>query len=120
MISEENFSKEERLLKTKDFRRVYNKGISFRRESAILYNLPNGLSENRIGISIGSRNVKLATRRNRLKRLFKEVYRRNKGMLKKGFDIVIVLKKDLKKKNATFEDAKEIFLNLANKAGLIG
>jgi len=114
----ETFPKEERLVKTKDFRRVYREGSSFKKDDVVLYRLPNGASRNRVGFVARFHNIKLATRRNRLKRLFREAYRKSRKGLRKGFDIVILVKKDLGKK-ASYRNAEAILLELAKKAGLL-
>ena len=118
MISDERFPKEERLAKTKDFRRVYKEGAFFKKSGLIFYYLPNTLETNRIGFSIRSSNIKLANRRNRIRRLLKEVYRTRKKILKKGFDIVFVVKRDLPKKIA-YKNIEDLFLKLAKEAGIV-
>lgn len=118
MISDERFSKEERLAKTKDFRRIYKKGVFLKRGGLILYYLPNALEKNRLGFSIRAKNIRLAARRNRIRRLLREAYRRSKKVLKKGYDIVLVVKSDLAK-TIVYRDAEEIFLKLAKEAGLL-
>ena len=117
MISDEGFRKKEHLLKAKDFNKVYKKGLAGRSDGVILYCLANGLEHNRLGFSIGSKNIKRATSRNRIRRFFKEVYRKLKSRLKNGFDIVIVVRKDI---NATisYNSAMATFLKLAKEAGL--
>ena len=117
MISDERFSKKEHLLKSRDFSKVYKKGLAGRSDGVILYCLANALEHNRLGFSIGSKNIKRATSRNRIRRLFKEVYRKSKSRLKSGFDIVLVVRKDI---NATisYDSATDAFLKLAKEARL--
>ncbi len=117
MIPDEGFPKKERLVKTGDFRRVYKEGRSVRKEAFILYYLTNNLSRNRFGIVIGARNVKRANKRNRIKRLFREAYRKTKNKLKTGFDIVISVKKE-RPPTAGYSDIEKIFLKLAGQAGI--
>ncbi len=117
MTPGEKFGKREHLLKSKDFNRVYKKGLSGRADGVILYCLANGLTHNRLGFSIGSKNVKRATSRNRMRRLFKEVYRKSKDKLKSGFDLVMVIKKDLSA-NLTYNSATTAFLKLASNVRL--
>ncbi|MDD5436189.1 MAG: ribonuclease P protein component [Candidatus Omnitrophica bacterium] len=117
MISDESFPKREHLLKSKEFSRVYKKGFSARALGVILYCLANGLEHNRLGFSIGSGNIKRATSRNRMRRLFREVYRKNKDSLKKGSDIVLVIKKDMCR-DLTYDSAKATFLKLAKDVRL--
>ena len=117
MISDEKFSKKEHLLKSKDFSKVYKKGLAGRADGVILYCLANALEHNRLGFSIGSKNTRKATSRNRIRRLFKEVYRRLKDKLKSGFDIVIVVRKDISA-TLSYDAATAAFLKLAKEARL--
>ena len=118
MISDETFAKEERLIKTKDFRKVYKDGRSYKAGFVILRLLPNAASMNRVGFSISAKSIKRAFRRNRMKRLFREAYRRNKKLLKKGFDMVFVVRRDTKASFA-YADAVAILLNLSKQAGIL-
>lgn len=118
MIPDERFHKEERLAKTKDFRRVYKEGAFFKKSGLIFYYLPNTLDRNRIGFSIRASNIKLASSRNRIRRLLKEVYRTRKKILKKGFDIVFVVKRDLGRAIA-YREVESLFLKLTKEAGIL-
>ena len=94
MISDETFRKNEHIIKTKDFRRAYKEGASFRKKALVLYVVPNSGRTNRFGFVVSSRAVKLATRRNRIKRLLREAARKIKKDMKQGYDIVIIVKRD--------------------------
>lgn len=118
MIPDEAFAKQERLIKTKDFRKVYKDGRSYKADFIILRLLPNAASTNRIGFSISAKSIKRAFRRNRMKRLFREAYRKNKKILKKGFDIVFVVRKDAKE-SFSYADAERVLLNLSKQAGIL-
>jgi len=117
MTSDENFPKREHLLKTKDFRKAYKEGRVFKKWPVFLYAIPNDLCMNRIGLSISSRNIKLATRRNRVKRLFREAYRLNRRRLLKGFDLVLVVKQ-YNEKISTYKDVEKVFSGLAKESGV--
>jgi ribonuclease P protein component len=118
MISDETFRKKEHILKSNDFRTIYNKGRSFRRSGFVLAVLPNGLANSRLGFSISSANIKRACIRNRIRRLFREFYRKNKPRFKPAFDMVVIVKKNPGKK-FLYEEAAGAFTALAKEAGLL-
>lgn len=114
---EARFRENERILKTKDFARVYKSGRRVVKDAVVLYILPNVFQYSRIGFSISSRNIKLATRRNRIRRLIREVFRKKKKELKSGHDLVFVIKKD-PARHISYKDIEAIFLELIKNAGL--
>jgi ribonuclease P protein component len=118
MISDERFRKNEHLLKSKDFSKVYKKGTYARGQDIVLYCVENNLKHNRLGFSIGSKNIKRATSRNRIRRLFREFYRKSRPSLKNGFDIVLVVRRDLSKE-LTYDFAGDIFRKLATQTRLM-
>jgi len=117
MISDEKLRKKERLLKSGDFRIVFKEGRSAKAGALILYARPNGLGYNRLGFSIAARNIKLAARRNKIKRVLKEVFRRGKASLKKGFDLVVVAKRDVARASS-YDSLKNLFVELTKRTGL--
>lgn len=117
MTSDESLGKNEHVLKSADFRKIYKKGLSRKTDTLVLCYLPNGLEFNRLGFSISSRSVKLASSRNRIRRMFKEVYRTKKKDLKSGFDIVIIARKD-PGKHFSYSKAEESFSRLIKMAGV--
>ena len=118
MMPDETFSKKERLIKTRDFRKVYQSGHSFKAGFIILKVLPNTTLTNRVGFSISARSIKRAFRRNRIKRLFREAYRKNKKALKRGFDIVFVVRRDMQS-GFSYKEAEEVLLRLSKQAGIL-
>lgn len=91
-----SFRKCEKLKKNFEYRRAYEKGTSYRDGVFVLTVFKKDGGENKLGTSIGSSKIRLASRRNRLKRLIKEVFRLNKANLKKGpYDIIVSVKKSL-------------------------
>ncbi|MFA6141989.1 MAG: ribonuclease P protein component [Candidatus Omnitrophota bacterium] len=117
MIPDESLGKNEHILKSADFRKIYKKGFSRKTDTLVLCCLPNGLGFNRIGFSISSRSVKLASSRNRMRRMFKEVYRKKKKDLKAGFDMVIITRKD-PGKHFSYDKAEVLFSRLIKSAGV--
>jgi len=118
MIPGETFTKQERLIKTKDFRRVYKDGRSYKAGFVTLRLLPNAALTNRVGFSISAKSIKKAFRRNHIKRLFREAYRRNKKILKNGFDIVLIIRRDFRE-GFSYAEARQIFLGLSKEAGIL-
>jgi ribonuclease P protein component len=88
-LKEFGLPKRERLTKQKDYNAVYAKKKVFSDRLLRIYVRPNGLDYNRIGYAIGKRIGK-AVKRNRLKRLIREAYRRKKSELPRGFDFVVI------------------------------
>jgi ribonuclease P protein component len=118
MTHAESFPKREHLVKTKDFRRAYKEGACFKKEPLALYRVANNLGENRVGFAVSARSIKLAARRNRIKRLLREAYRKTKNELRQGFDIVFSVRKN-PAGPIKYEHLKKIFLELAGRADLL-
>jgi ribonuclease P protein component len=82
----------ERIKRRADFRKVYDQGVRATGRLLTLFILPNGLPVARLGIAAG-RKIGGAVRRNRAKRLIREVFRRNKPA--PGIDVVIVPRREV-------------------------
>ncbi len=72
-----------------DFKKVYSKGKSKVNRYFILYVYENGMSYNRLGVSV-SKKVGNSVVRHRIKRLLKESYRLHEKMFNSGLDIVVI------------------------------
>ncbi len=84
-----HFTKSEHLTKKKEFERVFNEGKVIKNEFVVLYVIRNDFSHSRIGLVV-SKKVGNAVRRNRAKRLLREVYRLNKHLLTVHVDIIAI------------------------------
>ena len=89
----ERLTKAERLSRQADFAAAYKDGKSYSEKLLKVYILKNGLLVNRLGINIQKSKVRASTDRNRIRRLLKEAYRKNKKYFNTGFDVVIKIKK---------------------------
>ncbi len=59
----------------------------------VIYN-PNSFGFPRLGLVVGKRSSKSAVERNRVKRIFREIFRRNKNLFD-SFDVVFLTKKKI-------------------------
>ncbi|MDD5680533.1 MAG: ribonuclease P protein component [Candidatus Omnitrophica bacterium] len=118
-MSKQSFKKTSRLRNSFEFRRVREKGASFRDKTFGITVLKNDTGNNRLGLSISRSAVRLATRRNRLKRLIRELFRTNKNKIKDGrYDIVFYVKRPLPD-NFDYNGARENLLALMKKAKIL-
>ena len=87
-------SKPERLNKSFEFKKARDKGTVYRNGVFLLTIAPNDAGCHRLGMSVGSAKIRLASTRNRIKRLIREIFRLNKHAFKDGpFDIVISIRR---------------------------
>ena len=83
------FRPHEHLRRPADFRRVYDRRRSVSDGWLIVYACENGLPHLRLGLSV-SRKVGKATRRNRLRRLYREAFRLTRHEMPAGLDLVLI------------------------------
>lgn len=83
------FTSQERLSGKGAYDRVFSKGRAFRTRHLTALAAPTDAGVSRLGLSVG-RKVGNATRRNRIKRVLREAYRLNKGLLGVDCDIVLI------------------------------
>jgi ribonuclease P protein component len=83
--------KEEKLLKSIEFKGALSRGSGSRTEHFTILICPNNLMQRRMGIT-ASRKVGSAAQRNRVKRLLREFFRLNKLWLPPSSDIVFIAK----------------------------
>ncbi len=111
--SEQGFPKEERLRKSRDFENVFRKGTSARGRCFLVYCAENNLNRNRLGIIV-KKEIASAVGRNRIKRLCREVYRRNKDEIEAGYDLVISARRGAK--DSDYHQVKSELLKLVPAA----
>lgn len=104
-------------LKSSDeFKNVFENGRYLVNEYFVVYYLKNGLDYNRVGFS-SSKKIGVKVRRNRAKRLLKEVYRINERSISKGYDMVFIARENILKVN--FHELEEAFILLLKRCSLI-
>lgn len=87
------FTKTDRILKRSDYIRLQNTGTKISNAHFIVSCLPGIYKRSRLGITV-TRKVGNAPARNRIKRCAREFFRLNRHVLKGGWDIVIIAKKE--------------------------
>ncbi|QCX33591.1 ribonuclease P protein component [Caloramator sp. E03] len=108
--------KEEKVRKNAHFRYIYRKGKAINNDLLVLYIVKNGKNINRVGISV-SKKIGKSVVRNRVKRLIRECFRKNKDSIKKGYDFIFIARK--KSAMANYYDIYDSVKNLINKGGLL-
>jgi ribonuclease P protein component len=69
------FRPSQRIRRRRDFERVYRYGQRLETETFTIYFRANGLERDRLGLSISRRRLGGAVRRNRAKRILRELFR---------------------------------------------
>ena len=85
-----SFDKSKRLLTAADYKPVFdNAEFKVSSKEVLILAKPNRLSHPRLGLVIAKKNVRLANRRNRVKRIIRESFRLNQATIP-ALDIVIL------------------------------
>lgn len=92
----QRYRPEHRLQHRNEFQRVFDARASAAGALVIVYACANGLPYNRLGLTV-SRRLGNAVRRNRFKRLCREIFRKTHGRQPVGFDWIITPKLPSKK-----------------------
>jgi len=104
------------LTSNKNFKRAYSHGSSYSGNIATLYLYFNQLDINRVGYSV-TKKLGTAVTRNRIKRLFRETYRRYVNNLEDGYDIVFVARKAVI--TASLCEIESCLAGLLRKSGIL-
>ncbi|MBU0721890.1 ribonuclease P protein component [Patescibacteria group bacterium] len=84
-------AKHRRLVKEKDFKKIFKFGKSSYTKIFRIKVLANRLEDNRYGIVISAKVSKKSVERNKLKRQFRELFKEFDKNLIQGFDLVVVV-----------------------------
>jgi len=88
----QTFPRAHRVRRRPDFQHAYDSGRRLQGKFMAMFVVPNGRTIDRLGVAV-SRKLGNAAVRNRMKRLTREVFRRNKMAV--GLDIVVVPRREM-------------------------
>jgi len=112
-----SLTREERLRKRKEILNAFRFSRQVSCKGIKLLFKENKLNRNRI-LAVTRKGYKGAVKRNRQKRIIKEIYRNMKNNIKTGFDLIFIIFPD-NSINYSFKDRETQVHNLVKKAGLI-
>ncbi len=94
-MAEYGFPKSSRLLTPKDYQAVFDEArIKVSTPQLLFLARPTSLPQARMGMVIAKKNVRLAVRRNRIKRALRESFRLHQPALQ-GLDVVVLARRGL-------------------------
>lgn len=104
------------LKKNRQFQIIYRHGRSYANRAMVLYVLRSHHDLQQIGFVAGKKTGP-AVVRNRIKRIFREVYRQHQHSLKQGIQLIVVGRQSAVP--LTYKQIEKAFLDLCRKAKLI-
>lgn len=112
--------KKNRLTKERDFLRILKQGQNYFSQSLIIKIKPNRQPDSRCGFIITRKNAKKAVTRNKIKRQLREIIKNDIiGIIKGGYDLVILFKKDVDLTKIKYENLRQEVWDLVNKSKLL-
>jgi len=104
----ETFRRKERIGKREDLQRLFKKGSRYHSKQYTLIIGKNDLDFSRLAVSIKKR-VGSAVNRNYERRLCRECFRREKGKILTGFDVLIIVKETTHNFHESYAVLKGLF-----------
>ena len=108
----EGFPHCRRIVRSVDYKAIYETGKKIHSEKFVLFVRENSEGHTRLGITV-SRKIGCASKRNRIKRLFREIFRRSSTEIPDNFDIVVNAKSGCV--GTGFVELKEEFIAAAKR-----
>ena len=99
------------LKNSKDFKRVLKEGKAAKSPHFVLYSTKGASDNSRLGIRISSASIRLATRRNRIKRKAREFWKKAFSGFNQPKDFVLITKRNTDKlsKETIYKEVSNIF-----------
>ena len=86
------FTKSQRLIKAADYRQVFNSSRRYSNRFFTLLVRDNHSDGARLGLAISKKHISLATQRNLIKRITREIFRHHQDNIQ-GMDVVVLTRK---------------------------
>ena len=108
--------KREHIKLQKEILNVFKTGKQYSDKYLKIFILQNGMDYTRFAVSI-NKKFGNSVMRNKAKRHVRELFRLNKEIFKKGYDIIFFIKNEFK--NVNFFKKREFFLKLLKHSGVL-
>ena len=105
------------LKKNYEFKNVLSKGKCYAGRNIVAFIKSNNQYYNLLGIAISVKVAK-AVKRNKIKRLIRENYRKQENNIKSGYSIVFLWKKKKSIENATFQNIEKDIKTIFDEANI--
>lgn len=103
------FKRTDRLLTPSDYKFVFNSAYKSSNKHFIILGRKNKLDHSRLGLAISKKSLKLAVSRNIVKRLVREVFRKNTGLYTNKIDFVVMARNGITRdKNSDLVTSLEV------------
>ena len=108
------FSKQQKILKSSEFKKVYGKSSKIHSKYFLLLYVPE-VEHARLGITVSKKCSKRAVDRNRLKRVVRESFRLHANQLPNADSVIIAKKQAVRVDNtALFSDLDHLWVKLVD------
>jgi len=107
-----------RLTKRRDIEKLQKGGEFFSEANIAVKSVKNGLPETRIGFAAGLKYSKKAVERNLVKRQLRDIVQKMLPRVKKGFDVLVMIRKREEEK-VRFEKLEKNIEGVLQKSGLM-
>ena len=110
--TQEGFPRNYRIVRGSQYRSIYDSGAKVHAERFVLFGARNSLNHHRLGITV-SRRIGSAVVRNRIKRLFREIFRRSAADIPHSIDFVVNARRGAGE--AGYRELREEFLGAVDR-----
>ncbi len=90
--------KDYKLRESVEFQQVFKRNKSLRDQDWLILYRPNNLDTARLGTAVSKKNVRKAVQRNRIKRIIRETFRKNREAMD-AVDIVVLVRQGISEKS---------------------